>query len=267
MRKYLLSMFIVVLTFGGASNALAQRGTYAAPAEAELNKYPIMKQGEMTPAMQAKLGLHAVELADTVTVLNYFNNTNRFVLETLVRGTIVWADQDGTLRYKADCTNRIVKASECPKCREMLADLERQVATMKEQNKELYTAVNKTLAKQNGGWFERAANWLWDLFKFLLSILFLGLLLAVIFWFLSELWNWLNGRNTPPKTPAPAPVAPAPTPVPATPTPVVAPPAPVVPVPAPTPAPAPSIVMPVRHEVVLFYEDGTRIVLPPPARS
>lgn len=287
MRKALLSLVVIVLTFVGASNALAQRGTYAVPAEAELNKYPILKSGEMTPAMQAKLGLHAVELTDTVTVFNYFAGTNRFVLETLVRGTYAWADKDEVLRYKADCTNRIVKASECPKCLEQIADME---VALNELNREKVQLINRLEGREKDKMFapsekssvSKFLSSFWDMIGsilkwiaaavlVLLGLGIVGLVLWGIFMALRHLWRDLT--NTHPVAPAPpaptpvvpAPVAPAPTPVPAVPTPVVTPPTPIVPVPVPTPAPTPAIIvpvpMPVPREIHLFYEDGTEIVL------
>ncbi|MFZ2049121.1 MAG: hypothetical protein WAV25_02410 [Minisyncoccia bacterium] len=268
MRKTLLSLVIIALTFVGAPNASAQRGMKALPAEAELNVYPTMKPGEMTPAMQAKLGLHAVELTDTVTVFNYFANLDRFVLETLTRGTIAWADKDEVLRYKNDCTNRIVEASECPKCLERIADMEVALYGMSTEKAQLVQQLEeKANAEQKKSWFSKAFDTLWDIIKFMLVVLALTALWVAFIWLISESWRWLTGRNTSPVPPTPTPVvpvpvAPAPTPVPVVPTPVVVPPAPVAPVPVPTPAPAPTIILPTRHEVILYYEDGTRIVMP-----
>ena len=223
--KKILSLLFAFVFIAVAHTAHAQRGMLAIPAEAELNKFPIFKQGELTTAKQAELELRAIALADTMTVFNYFRDKDRFVLEILTRGTLVYVDKDGVVRYKADCTNRIVKASDCPKCLEIIAALRADSAT---RPKPSTTPTNVASTAKPEGLFLRILRWIAQGILILaaigLGLLVLFLIFALLGWILRELLR-LFEQNTRPNAPAavapaPAPQAPAPAPA-AVPVPVV----------------------------------------------
>jgi hypothetical protein len=279
--KSVLKVLYIVLALVAAQPVFAQRGTMAVPSQAEMEKYPILKSGEMTVAKMAKLELRPVVLLDTMTVFNWYGRDGRFVYETLRKGTLVYVDKDGVVRYKADCTNRIVKTSDCPECREQIAMLHVVDSALK-ANKTSSTASTTSKAKSDG-WFSRTIGGIWDFF----SDLFMGLLrflailgvisacigLLILFgWLLTEfgrgIRNAWRARNSPPVvlTPGTTPATQTPAVAASVPASATTPVATTVPTGAATPAsasapPAPAIIRPVRHEVHLFYPDGTQIVL------
>jgi hypothetical protein len=92
---------------------------FALPKEIDIVKYPILKYGELTPRRAAEMGLHSVVLEKPVTVYNLYRNIGsdgRFAYETLLQSTVVYANQNGELVYKANCSNRIAAIADCPKC-------------------------------------------------------------------------------------------------------------------------------------------------------
>jgi len=111
MKKLLL---VFTLTFV-VTPIQAQRGVMAAPIDADTISYPIMKK-PITVVDMARMNLHPVRLDTAVTVLNWYRDKNRFLLETLVPGTVVLQDSAGVIRYKADCSNRLVEMAKCPNC-------------------------------------------------------------------------------------------------------------------------------------------------------
>lgn len=113
MRNLIFVLVLAIL----ALPALAQQGAFAEPAGAELERFPI-KASPLTLVEQAELGLSAKRLEKPVVVQNHFRNirNGRFVLETLPTGTLVLVDENGTLRYKADCGNRLVEPPNCLRC-------------------------------------------------------------------------------------------------------------------------------------------------------
>jgi len=111
MKKLLL---VFTLTFG-VTPLQAQRTVMAAPIDADTISYPIMKK-PITVVNMARMNLHPVKLDTAVMVFNWYRDKNRFVLETLVPGTVVLQDSAGVIRYKADCSNRLVEMPKCPNC-------------------------------------------------------------------------------------------------------------------------------------------------------
>ncbi len=114
-RLWIFALFFVVL----ASPLFAQRGQFAEPPGAELNKFPIMP-GPLSVSDQARLGLSPKILDKSVRVLNHFrglrDKQGRYILETLTAGTLVLVDKDEKLRYIVKCGNRISEKMKCKEC-------------------------------------------------------------------------------------------------------------------------------------------------------
>ncbi len=273
MTKYLRLLFPLVFL---ASPLLAQRGTVAIPAEAQMDRYPLHSAVAMTAGEMAKLKLHPVVLTEPTQVLNHYRNINRFVLEMLPVGTVALADSAGVIRYKADCVNRLVLPSKCPACLGLLNGSSLDSAAVAKARADSLNS-SKSDSALLAGWLKGLANespstaaklqklmqkdqkpgfWsqvadhfgsIMDGAKSVLSwllplLLFLALLALVGF----GIWSLFNrnrsggsGGTTPPTTPNPPAPAPAPLPIVAPPTPVVGPTPP-----APTPTPVPPVVSP-----------------------
>lgn len=253
-----MRFLIFVLVFAMlALPALAQRGEFAEPAGAELSQFPI-KTAPLTLAQQAELGLSAKRLDNPVVVQNHFRNirNGRFVLETLPAGTLVLVDKNGTLRYKADCGNRLVEPVNCLQCHKLALGGDRRAKG--EISPKSSTPFKEWLKR---GW-EGMGQLLGLMLGALLPLLGLLALLAVLgllgyaLYRLFQSWRNDGGNNPPPPmNPRPAPVAPMP-PAPA-PMPVAPPPAPI-PV---MPPPAPPVGFPNRRAIVDFggRNSATRI--------
>ncbi|TSC70792.1 MAG: hypothetical protein CEO12_168 [Parcubacteria group bacterium Gr01-1014_46] len=105
-RIFVLALAVTLV----ASTAMAQKGQFVAPVNAELDKFPIYND-VLTVAQMAKHELTVKVLTEPTVVHNHFRGLHgkdgRFVLELLPTGTIVLVDKDGRIRYKADCGNRL----------------------------------------------------------------------------------------------------------------------------------------------------------------
>ena len=112
MRKKLL----VVVFFIAALPVFAQPGECISPANAELDKFPIVTK--ITTKEQVEFNLTIRKLDAPMVVNNYHRNIRKgcFVLEKLAPGTLVFVDKAGTPRYKVDCSNRITEVLPCPIC-------------------------------------------------------------------------------------------------------------------------------------------------------
>lgn len=259
MTKYLRLLFSLVFL---ASPLLAQRGTRAIPAQAEMEKYPLHSATHMSWKEMAQRKLHYVNLAEPTVVLNYYRNIDRFVLETLPVGTTVISDSSETPRYKADCVNRLVLPAKCPACLGLLgtggldsatrarlhADSIRHADSLRHMLSlsPVPTSDGALRSGSHGFWDQAMHNFdsLVDGTMFVLSFLlpffvWLAIILLLLMgmrWLYNQIQNNGSGRTTPhTPTPVTPTTPPAPTPVPVTP--VVSPTSPT-PVPTP-PAPAP----------------------------
>ena len=98
------------LTIFVSSEALAQL-TPPAPPNAEMDKFPVMPD-TLSQSMMAVMGLRLDTLEVRWEGFNHFRNVNRFAWDVLPVGTLVLVDPSGTIRYKADCGNRLVELQE-----------------------------------------------------------------------------------------------------------------------------------------------------------
>ena len=227
---------------------LAQQGNFAEPERLEVEKFPNYGR-PLTTLEQAMLELKPIRISTPTVVYNHFRSLRdekgRFVLETLPAGTLVFADKNDKIRYKADCGNRLVELVGCPTCP--------QAGSGRNEGKE-------TLGGSTGpsAWsrFWDSASKAWDVMwetmgsitGFLLAVLIPFLLLLAFLFLLGYLIYRViqdqQGRrvqNPPPPQPQPAPaqqqipvMAPVAPPTPPQPTP-----APIQLNPAPQPAPVP----------------------------
>ena len=204
--------------------ALAQptvfSGGFVEPANAEMEKYPILS-APLDLRAQAQLGLTPKVLGHGVVVMNHYRNVKpknmgRFVLETLPAGTLVLASKDGKLRYKADCGNRIIEVLPCPQC----------PGTAETSGKN----SSKNTFAQPGAWtrFWDNAGKAWDsmwgglgsLLGFLLPLFLILALIGLIAYAIAQIiedrirnrWIGQNPQPTPPPTPPVQPFVPAPLP-------------------------------------------------------
>lgn len=264
MRNLIFALIFAML----ALPALAQRGEFAEPAGAELKRFPI-KGAPLTLAEQAELGLSAKKLEKPVVVQNHFRNirNGRFVLETLPAGTLVLVDENGTLRYKADCGNRLVEPPNCLRCHNTKLGGDRitkpKASTpFREWLKRGWEGMEQLLGLTLGA--------LLPLLGLLALLAVLGLLGYDALYRLFREWREGGGNNTPPPvhprptTPAPLPVAPTPLAPPTAPATIpMAPPTPepVAPIRVVPPPPTPASGFPSRRAIVDLGDRGnaTRI--------
>lgn len=238
MTKFQWLLFSLVFF---ASPLLAQRGTMAIPAQAEMEKYPLHSATHMSWSEVAQRKLHYVNLAEPAVVLNYYRSISRFVLETLPVGTTVISDSSGVIRYKADCVNRLVLPAKCPTCLVLAGSRKDSLARGLLGGLAPVPVSDDALrSKSPGFWdqvssnFDSLIDWTksvlsWIL-PFLLWLLLVALVLMGLWWLFNQIRNNGSGRPT---SPAPRPIVTPPT--------AVAPPMP----PAPTPAPVAPVVPPV----------------------
>lgn len=87
----------------------------------ELESYPVFPDSASLARAAEGMGLRLGVLEAPWTGLNWYEKYQgrvfkRFVYETLERGTPVYYDAQGVVRYKADCGNRLVTRIDCPQC-------------------------------------------------------------------------------------------------------------------------------------------------------
>jgi len=194
--KKLLLLFAVTLA---VTPLQAQRGIMAAPIEADTISYPIMKR-PITVADMARMNLHPMKLDTAVTVLNWYRDKNRFLLETLVKGTVVLQDSAGVIRYKADCSNRLVEMPKCPNCLTVggiggINPLASLVSDGLLQDKSATDSQGffERNSRSLWSWLSRAIKsglWLLGLLAGLLLIPLLLLLLGALIW-----WIWRSRQE------------------------------------------------------------------------
>lgn len=118
MRKKILTIFIatlpLVLAFAPAT--FAGDGDCVAPPGANLEGYPVLEGREMTPETAAKMGLRLEPLTEPWEGFNWYGGRHCYQYERLRVGTKVYVDSDGEVRYKADCSNRLISLRDCPTC-------------------------------------------------------------------------------------------------------------------------------------------------------
>jgi hypothetical protein len=105
--RYLLILFVTVVS---ACFAAELKPINVAPPNAELEKFPVFKQGELTVSLaEPYLGLRLEKLKAPLVVLNHHREDNSWRLQALLAGDEVWVEKaNGTPRYRAACSNRIV---------------------------------------------------------------------------------------------------------------------------------------------------------------
>jgi len=203
-KLFCFTLLLAVL----AVPVFSQHGQFAEPIGAELDKFPIMTK-PLSVSEQARFGLSAKKLEKSVVVENHFRNIRhgRFVLETLPAGTLVLADKDGKLRYKADCGNRIVESSKCPECPQ--TSTAGPVKTTSESNatgawSRFLNAIKKAWV---GVW--EALGWI--LGALIPLLLFLALAALLGYAIMRALEKWQNrGNHGQQVSPSPVPVQPNP---------------------------------------------------------
>lgn len=185
--------FFVIFFAVLALPALAQHSDFATPANAELDKFPIMP-GPLSTKQQAEMRLAPLFLRKAIVVQNHFrglrDKKGRFVLETLPVDTLVLVDTTGTIRYKADCGNRLIEVPE---------PVEEVASTV------TYPVGSGAVSGPPSAW-ERfrdalANSWgnLWEALGSLLPLLFFFLLALLIIWALYRLLQdmsdqWYNRK-------------------------------------------------------------------------
>lgn len=217
--------------------ATAQRGIEAVPEGANLEQYPLFDH-PLTTKDQAKLSLHPMILDQPWTGYNWYRGKQRFVLETLSVGTLVFADTTGKPIYKADCANRLVELRACPKCAP--------------------TVTYNTPATPTRSTLDRFWDFLkglWQIIGAILLLLLLALLIAALLYGIYRLLDALfnrepRDRRDPSVVPYPGLIAPmATTPTPASATPRAA----TVPVSTPTSTQQPIADAPLQRRFVAVY--------------
>lgn len=226
MTKYVKLLLFSVLC---ASPLVAQRGTIAIPAQAQMDRYPLHSAVHMTAGEMAKYQLHPVALVEATEVLNYYRNINRFVLEVLPVGTVVLSDSLGVPRYKADCVNRLVLPALCPACLGLIANaradsvLASKLRADSVAHKGAPLGLGSTAQSGSGFWsrFEDTLRSIGDTIGDILSILLplllwlaiIGLMFAGLWWLINQIRNSGSAGGSPRVTPAPVPPVAPPTPV------------------------------------------------------
>lgn len=187
LRKFTL-FFVLCCSLLLPLTTFAQRGSRAVPEGANLERYPLSNH-ILTTKEQAELSLRPMVIEQPWTGYNWYQGKQRFVLETLPAGTLVLADTNGKLIYKADCGNRLVEIPTCPKC----------LATM---------PVTTPPVQQPRNFLDRLWNAVRDFWRFLGGVILLLLGLLVLLGLLYLLYRLLRrlfeGLQAPPTTPTPA---------------------------------------------------------------
>ncbi len=116
----IFAFVMAVSAVSAQSTAQIGRSTIAYPAQAELDRFPIIwtknpAQAEVRRTLGA-LGLRLEVLKVEWTGYNWYRHLNRFVYETIPVGTLVYVDSAGIPRYREDCGNRLVEPAKCPQC-------------------------------------------------------------------------------------------------------------------------------------------------------
>ncbi len=199
--------FLIVLFAMLALPALAQRGAFAVPADAQLDKFPVMS-GPLSTKQQAEMRLAPLFLQKSIVVQNHFRSLRdkkgRFVLETLPVDTLVLVDTTGTIRYKADCGNRLVEVPE--PVEEVSSTVNFSMGSGGVSNPPSTWERFKNAMERSWG---RLAEILGSMIPLLLFLAFLALLGYAVY---RAIQAWREGRRVPSTTP-PAPIAPTPAPL------------------------------------------------------
>jgi len=86
----------------------------AVPPYADIEHFPVIatrvvpKSVRAQYELEAKLKLRPVVLGRPLRALNHYRQDNSWRYEEIDVGTVVLVDRFGTIRYKADCWNRLV---------------------------------------------------------------------------------------------------------------------------------------------------------------
>jgi len=171
----------------GASAITTSGGAFVPPPGAELERFPIMR-GPLSMKQMAQLGLRPVFLTEPLLAHNYVREWRAWAVYEIHEGTLVLVDEEGEVRYKADCGNRV--ASIVTPHAELLPVVEE-------------TAVQGSSMAQEGMISDQA-------FLVVLVVLGMATLAMILAWFLSGfIKNYMDKKE---QAHDPAPV---PTPIPA----------------------------------------------------
>lgn len=172
----------------GASATTTSGGAFVPPPNAQLERFPIMK-GPLSTTQMAQMELRPVYLAEPLLAHNYVRGWGAWVVYQIHEGTLVLVDEEGEVRYKADCGNRV--AIFAPYSEELLPVVE-------EEGTPLVGASTLTEKK----WHET----LWPLLKAIALLVLIVFMIALI----SALWSTRKRRETdadPASMPAPTPAS------------------------------------------------------------
>ena len=210
MKNARMLAFVLVL----CASAFAQRGGYAIPDSAELEKYPIVA-GPLTVKQVAEMHLRPIKLTQSVTAENFNRSINRFMLETLSAGTLVYISEDGRIRYKVDCGNRlVVKVPTTVTCPILPSGGSSTISSNTEvvpprSDWQKFTDWAQDLAKMLWGWIlTPLAPFFWLAMGLLAACILIGLLLwlAIV---IAEALGWRRvGQTIPPAFPPTPPTTP-----------------------------------------------------------
>lgn len=109
--KNILILIAAVAFFAGSAPAKTPEPVNSAPLGAEVEEYPFFRQGKLTPAYAASMGLRIEKLKRPTLVHNHFRQDGSWRLQTLPVGDEVWVKKaTGALLYRVACSNRIMAA-------------------------------------------------------------------------------------------------------------------------------------------------------------
>lgn len=196
MRRFTILIAMVIILLVTAIPAVATQCD--APEGAELEQFPVLTK-PLDATTQAIRGLKAEVLLEPTGFLNYKGPKSEqcFTYEVLPVGTTVFVDENGEVRYKADCSNRLIDIScpSCPPAGSVLLTEEEYAALTATPD---MTTVDSGDTGPGPSWYSRAASGLWDFTKFLMVLLLALLFLAVLFWLVDAAYEHFFGSSDPP---------------------------------------------------------------------
>lgn len=198
MKKIIWAVITFILLGFGVANA-----QIAAPPGADLSKYGILKEHQMTVKEIADRGLKPWVVDRRIMVYNYTHKGNRFELDWLNPGDLVAVDQIGEPVYKVSCSNRLVLVKECPVCATATPAKKPEVkpdpqtkpspgqGNAPDKEKEVKTASATNLP----GWLGSLMELARILFYFLGTVLLIALMLLVAYYVILWIIDMVRARQ------------------------------------------------------------------------